>query len=463
MFRLTNDDRAFYRRTLAIALPIVIQNGISNLVSLLDNLMVGQVGTLEMSGVSIANRFIFVFNLTLFGAVSGAGIFTAQFHGSEDHKGVRETFRYKLMICTALVLVGMLVILGFSGPLMNLFLTGEGDPADAALIRENGMEYLSIMLIGLLPFGLSTAYSGTLRETGESVVPMAAGIAAMLTNCVLNYVLIFGKFGAPVLGVNGAAIATVVSRFVELSVVAIWAHTHTDRCKFLPGTYRSFRIPKKLLGQIVRKGTPLLVNELMWSIGVATLDQCYSTCGLHVVPALNISSTIYSLTSVVFMSMGNTVGILMGQLQGAGLSTGELKSKNRKLISVAVGSCLIFGGILAAVSGAFPKLYNVEDDVRKLASGMILVSAVLMPAHAYANAAYFTLRSGGKTIVTFLFDSCYICLVSVPVAFCLSRFTSLSILPLYIICQSVELMKCVVGYFMLHSGMWIQNLTKLEA
>ena len=462
MFRLKQEDKAFFRHTMAIALPIIIQNGITNLVSLLDNIMVGQVGTLQMSGVSIANRFLFVFNLTLFGAVSGAGIFTAQFHGSDDHKGVRDTFRYKLVICMAIAVLGIGVFLGFGSQLMDLFLKGEGSPEDAARIREYGMQYLHIMLIGMIPFGIANAYAGTLRETGESVVPMAAGIAAMLTNCALNYVLIFGKLGAPVMGVNGAAVATVISRFVELGVVAVWAHTHTARCRFLAGAYRSMRIPGALLGQIIRKGTPLLVNEMLWAAGMATLDQCYSTCGLHVVPALNISSTIYSLASVVFLSMGNTVGIIMGQLQGANRPVPELREKNRKLVLLSVESCLVFGVLLAGLSGVFPRLYNVEEDIRALATGMICVGAALMPVNAYANAAYFTLRSGGKTGVTFLFDSCFVCLVSVPVAYCLSRFTNLSILPLYLICQALDIFKCVVGFFMLRSGMWIQNLTKLD-
>ena len=312
-------DRAFYRRVLGVAVPIMIQNGITNFVSLLDNIMVGQVGTIPMSGVSIVNGLVFVFNLCVFGACSGAGIFTAQFHGFQDDRGVRHTFRFKLFICLLLSALGMAIFLLGGQGLIGLYLQGEGDALTAAKAMEYGLKYLRIIIWGFLPFALCNAYSGTLRETGETVVPMVGGIAAVFVNLFLNYVLIFGHFGAPAMGVEGAALATVVSRFVELILVAGWTHLHPERKPFIRGAYRSPYIPGKLLGSIVVKGMPLLVNEFLWSTGVAILNQCYSTCGLDVVPAMNIATTMSNLSNVVFLSMGNAVGILMGQMLGAGL------------------------------------------------------------------------------------------------------------------------------------------------
>ena len=453
-------DRAFYRRVFGVAVPIIIQNGICNFVSLLDNIMVGQLGNFEMSGVSVVNGLLFVFNLCVFGACSGAGIFTAQFHGSNDQEGVRHTFRFKLLVCVLMPLVGIAIFLLGGDWLIGLYLQGEGDPAEAARILEFGREYLNIMLIGLLPFALSNAYSSTLRETGQTVVPMAASISAVLVNFVLNYVLIFGHFGAPALGVRGAAIATVVSRYVELAVVAVWTHTHGKQAVFIRGAFRSLYIPGGLLRGILVKGMPLLVNEFLWSSGMAVMNQCYSTCGLDVVPAMNISSTIYNLGSVVFLSMGNAVGILMGQMLGAGQSEAEVRDSNRKMIAASVASGVIFGGLMAAVSGLFPLVYNTTDDVRHLATGLICVSALMMPFNSYTNAAYFTLRSGGQTMVTFLFDSCFVWTLCVPLAYCLSRFTAISIIPLYLICQGTDLVKCLIGGAMIHKGGWIRNLTK---
>lgn len=452
-------DRAFYRRVFGVAVPIIIQNGITNFVSLLDNIMVGQVGTIPMSGVSIVNGLLFVFNLCVFGASSGAGIFTAQFHGSQDNEGVRHTFRFKFLICTAIALLGGLIFKVGGTTLIGLYLTGEGDAATAAGALQYGLDYLKVMFWGFLPFALSNTYSSTLRETGKTVIPMVGGIAAVLVNLVLNYVLIFGHFGAPAMGVEGAALATVISRYVELAIVAGWTHLHSDRNPYIAGAFRSLYIPGRLLKSIVIKGMPLLINEFLWASGMAIMNQCYSTCGLDVVPAMNISSTIYNLASVVYLSMGNSVGIIMGQMLGAGTSETEIRDSNRKLITVSVLSGAVFGGFMVCISGLFPAIYNTTDSVRALATQLICVSACMMPFNSYTNATYFTLRSGGQTLVTFLFDSCFVWVCCVPLAFCLSRFTAIAILPLYILCQGTDLVKCAIGAYMLKQGKWIQNLT----
>lgn len=451
-------DRAFYKRVITIVIPIIVQNGITNFVSLLDNIMVGQVGTLPMSGVSIVNQLIFVFNLCVFGASSGAGIFTAQFHGRGDAEGVRHTFRFKFLICAALAVgAGALFFLDGSN-LIRLYLTGEGDAADAAAVLGYGRDYLLVMLWGLLPFALCNAYASTLKESGETFVPMAAGVAAVAVNLVLNYVLIFGHFGAPAMGVRGAALATVISRYAELLLVAGWTHRNAVKHPFIRGAYDSMSIPRPLLRNIVVTGMPLLANELLWSLGVVTMNQCYSTCGLDVVPAMNIAATLGNLAGVVYQSLGVSVGILMGQMLGARHSEEAVRDTNRKLIAFSVASGTCFGLLMALGSGAFSSIYNTTETVRNLARDLILISALVMPFQSFANATYFTLRSGGKTFITFLFDSVFMWVCGVSLAFTLSRFTSLPILPLFALCQMPDVLKCVVGQYMLKKGSWIQTL-----
>lgn len=463
MFKRYIGDRAFYRRVLAIVVPIIIQNGITNFVSLLDNIMVGQVGTLPMSGVSIVNQLLFVFNLCVFGATAGAGIFTAQFQGSGDDEGIRHTFRFKIIICAILTAVGLAVFCLANTPLIRLFLTGEGAASDANAILEYGQGYLEWMLPGLLPFAITSAYAGTLKETGQTFIPMLGGIAATLVNLVLNYILIFGHFGAPAMGVEGAALATVISRFVELGIVAGWTHLNPKKNPFIVGAYRSFAIPGSLLKNIIIKGMPLLANELLWSTGMTFMNQCYSTCGLDVVPALNITSTLFNLTSVVFMSMGAADGILMGQMLGASTPKEEVKDSSRKLIAISVTSGILFGAVTMALSPAFPHIYNTSHAVRALATRLILICALFMPFDAFANAAYFVLRSGGQTYITFLFDSGFVWAVMVPLGFVLSRFTGITILPLYFVCQCANILKALVGSFFLNKGKWIQNLAVNES
>ena len=452
-------DRAFYRHVSAVAIPIIVQNAISTFVSLLDNIMVGQLGTMQMSGVSIVNNLLFIFNLCVFGGCAGAGIFTAQFHGSGDSAGVRHTFRFKLLLCAVLAALGIGIFFWGGDALIGLYLQGDGDPEAAAQALGYGRSYLKIMLAGLLPFALSNTYASTLRECGQTKVPMVSGIAAVTVNLVLNYILIFGHLGAPAMGVRGAALATVISRFVELAIVAGWTHLHPQRCPFIKDAYRSLRIPGGLLWSILIKGSPLLINEMLWSMGMAFLNQCYSTCGLDVVPAINITTVIYDLSCVVFHALGNVVGIIIGQMLGANRSKEELWDTNRKLTALSIAAGTFFALLMIAFSGMFPQIYNTTDSVRQLATQLIIVCACIMPLQAYIFPVYFTMRAGGKTIITFLFDCGSIWLVSIPLAFCLSRLTDIPIVPLYALCNSLDLLKCFIGYFILRKGTWIQNLT----
>ena len=460
MFKKFIGDKAFYRHIAVIAIPIVIQNAITNFVSLLDNIMVGQIGTLEMSGVSIANQLILVFNIAMFGALSGAGIFTSQFFGNGDHEGIRQSFRFKILMSLLMGLSGM-AIFHFAGtPLISLFLQGEGDPSDIQQTLVFGTEYLDIMIWGLIPFAAAMAYSGTLRETGQTTVPMIAGIVAVCVNLVLNFVLIFGHLGAPTMGIKGAALATVISRYVELAIVMVWTHRHSIAHPFIKGAYRSAYIPRWLLWEIIKKGMPLLINEFLFSSALAMLNQCYSLRGLDVVAAMNITSTLRNLTSVVFLSMGSVTAIVIGQMMGADRSSQEVRDTNRKITALTLFSCVIFAAFTMALSGLFPMIYNTTPQVRSLATKLICVIAAAMPFHGYIQVTYFAIRAGGKSWVTFMFDAGFLWVVSVPLAYVLSRFTLMPIVPMYALCLGTEGLKCVMGALLVKSDFWIQNLTR---
>ena len=450
-------DKAFYRKVLTITTPILIQNVITNFVSLLDNMMVGQVGTEPMSGVAIVNQLIFVFNLCIFGGISGAGIFTAQFHGKNDPQGVRHTFRAKLYIALGAVVLFLGIFLSAGDELISLFLHQGEEDLDLAATLFYGKKYLAVMLWQMLPFGIMQVYAGTLRETGETMLPMKAGIVAVFVNLVFNYIFIFGKFGVPAMGVEGAAIATVLARLVECGIIIIWTHTHTQRNPFIVGAYRSFKVPGTLVKQIIKLGFPLLLNEVLWAAGMTILNQCYSMRGLEVVSAVNIASTISNLFFCAFFSMGNAVSIIIGQLLGAG----ELEravDEDRKLIVFAVALCTAVGLVMALLAPAIPEVYNTTEKVKQIASQMLLISAALMPMHAFVNSCYFTLRSGGKTIVTFLFDSGFVYSLCIPLAFYLSRGTAMPIIPMYLCIQLMDLVKSGIGFYLVKKRKWVNNL-----
>lgn len=454
-------DKKFYKYVLAIAVPIIVQNAITNFVSFLDNIMVGQIGTEQMSGVAIVNQLIFVFNLCIFGGVSGAGIFGTQFFGKGDYEGQKYTFRFKLYVCFIIVLIGLLLLGFLDTGLISLYLNDTGTIGDIGLALRYGKEYLRLLLIGLLPFAVSQAYITTIRETGHTFMPMLAGIAAVITNLVLDYVLIFGKFGAPELGVSGAALATVVSRFVECFIVVAWTHRNPDRNPYIRGAYHGFKIPGNILKSILKKGTPLMINEMLWAAGMAVIVQCYAVRGLEVVAAQNISSTITNLFNIVYINLGACISIVVGQRLGAG-KIEEARDMDNKMIFFSVGCCVLVSAVMVLLGGLFPEIYKTEESIKALATKFITVSALAMPLYAFSHCSYFTLRSGGKTMITFLFDSVYTWVILIPFAYILVHFTRLPIVSVFFFVNFSEIIKDVVGFLMVRSDVWLKNIVNVR-
>lgn len=454
-------DKAFYKMVLAIAVPIMIQNGITNFVSLLDNIMVGQIGTEQMSGVAIVNQLIFVYNLCIFGGLSGAGIFTAQYFGQKDDEGIRHTFRFKIWMAVILTALTIGIFLLSGTDLIQMYLNGSSDGGNLAAALQYGESYLKVMLLGLPGFMMVQIYASTLRECGQTVVPMKAGLAAVCVNLVFNYILIYGKFGFPALGVTGAAAATVLSRYVEAAIVLVWTHTNKKENSYIEGLYSTLKIPAGLIRNIIIKGSPLLVNETLWSAAMAALVQCYSVRGLSVVAGLNISNTINNLFNVVFIALGDSVAIVIGQLLGAGKMK-EARDTDNKMIAFSVMCCSAVACFMLLLSPIFPKFYNTDGNTRQLATYFIIIQAVFMPQNAFLHATYFTLRSGGKTLITFFFDSVFIWCVSVPIAYILSRFTQWNVLLIFILVQIGDWIKCVIGFILVKKGVWIQNIIQKD-
>ena len=449
--------REFYATVIALALPLLLQNAISTFVNLLDNLMVGRIGTESMSGVSIVNQILFVYNLCLFGGTGGAGIFGAQFHGRGDHEGVRSTFRFNFMLCMGFTALAALVFSAAPEALIGAFLHETDRTADLARTLAEGRAYMRIMLLGLPAFALTTAYVSILRVTGDNRLPMRASVTAIFVNLVFNYILIYGRLGFPALGVRGAAVATVLSRYVELSLILLGTHGRKTPPEFLRGAYRSMHIDAVLAKDIVRRGLPLLVNEMFWSLGTTMLTQCYSYRGLEAIAALNISNTVSHLFMTVMFTLGNVVGIVLGNLLGA-----EEYDKAREycpqLLFLGFVSCAVMGLVLFIAAPAAPRLYNTSPEIMDLAAGLMRISALFMPAMALTNCSYWTLRAGGRTYITMAFDSVFTWAVAVPIAWTLIHLTSLGLLQVYFMVTAAEIIKLTIGLTLLHKGVWVNNI-----
>lgn len=452
-------DKQFYKSVFSIALPIMIQNGISNIVNMLDNLMVGRIGTEQLSGVSIVNDLMFVYQLCLFGAVSGAGIFTAQYYGQKNTEGVRDTFRIKIIICCVIMVAGLAVFGLGDKTLISYYLHEGSQSGDLAATLGYGHRYMMFMLLSLLPQAAEFVYSSTLRETGETVVPMRASFAAVFINLVLNYILIYGKLGFPVLGVAGAAIATAIARVVQAFIVIYWTHAHRDEKPYIKGAYATLLVNGGLVRKVCATGLPLVINESLWSIGIVLQKQSYSTRGLAVVAGLNINSTFFNVFSICFVAFGDAVAIMVGQMLGAGKME-EAKDTGIKINVFVTFSCMVMGAALFFVAPLLPEVYNTTSEVKDLASDFLRVTGIMMPLFGLCHSLYFTIRAGGRTFLTFLFDSAFLMAIGVPLAFILTRYTSLGIVTVYAICEGTALIKVFIGFAISASGIWMRNIVE---
>ena len=449
--------KSFYKMTLSIAVPMMVQNLISNFVNLLDNVMVGSLGTEEMSGVSIVNQLFFVFTLALFGAVSGAGIFTSQFHGKNDHDGIRYTIRFKTITVILLTVIAILIFIFAGDFLIGLYLHDSDSTENLELTADIARKYLNIIILGLFPFAISNIFSSTLRETGQTVIPMVTGFVAVFTNCALNYILIFGKFGAPALGAEGAAIATVISRYVECAVFITYVFIKRKAYPFFKGAFKSLYIPKQLFKNVTARGLPLLFNEFLWAAGMSALSMSYSLHGIAVVAGYSISSTVVNLLSISFQSLGASISIIVGKLLGASKFDEAIKTV-KKMFAFTLFASVIVGISIFIASNPILLLYNTSDESKNYAEFFMKTVAIITPINAFAHASYFTLRSGGKTFITFLFDSVFLLGFVVPFAFALYYLGHLSIFIIFPVVQATDIIKDIIGFIFIKKKVWVNNI-----
>ena len=450
MNRILTRDPHYYRDLLHLSIPVALQNLITFLVSFADNLMVNALGDAAVSGVYMGSQIQVLLQMFISGIGGAVIIIGAQYWGRHDTRNIRRIVSIGLRFAFVVGALLTLVCLVAAEPIIRIF-------TDDPTVIPSGAVYLRYMCVSFVFFCMTQVLLASMRCVEPANIGMYISALSLLVNVGLNYVLIFGKLGMPALGVRGAAIATVLSRFVELAVIAGWTHAHAARNRFVHGVYRKIHIPGRLAKQIFAKGMPLMYNEILWAAGTAILNQCYSMRGLEAVAATNISSTIFNVFNVVYMALGVAVGIVVGQKLGAG-EMEEARETDTRMIVFAVLSCLGLGVLLFATAPLFPAIYNTTDEVRALATNLMRVSASFMPMYAFLHTCYYTLRSGGKTVITFFFDSGFIWVCSMPLAFCLARFTSVPLVTMYALCQGIELIKCVIGFILVKKGVWLHNL-----
>ena len=450
------DNMGFYRYLLGITVPIMLQNLITNIISLVDNIMVGRLGTEEVAAVAIVSQILVIYTLTLFGTVSGAGIFSTQYFGKGDYEKLRYTIRYKALAGLLITAVMCVVCIAFEDGIIGAYLS-DGEYADCDLDKTLALAkgYLRIVMIGFIPGAVTQVISGTLSESGNTVTPMIAGFVAIITNTVLNYFLIFGIGFFPEIGVTGAAVATAVSRFAELGFLLWYVIRHINSYAYFKTALKGVYIPKDEIRKILLKGIPLIVNEFACSLGMSLVTLSYSAYGIAVIAGRNIAGTVVALFDTAFRAFGYSVGLIAGRRLGAGMfeeAVSEVKKTNAFAVVVSVFTAVpVF-----LLSGMIPGLYNVSEESKEMAVFFMRLSAVFMPINCFANSLYFTMRAGGKMLTTFLLDGGFLLFVSVPVAFGLCGVLPVELLAVLINCTTF--IKVIAGLVLFNKKVWVNKL-----
>ena len=448
---------AFYKSTLAIAVPIMLQQLIQSLVSLVDNFMVAGLGDVSMSGVNVAGQILFVFMVFLNTVCMTGGIFMTQFFGAGDREGMGQAFRFKLVMGLAAFVPYFLVTIVFPRAVMSLMLIGN---TQADLILNEAVKYMHIMFLMGIPYTISVCIATSLRDMGQVKIPLYVTMAAMLTNAVLNWVLIYGHFGLPRMGVRGAAYATVIARAFEF-ILFIVVYSRLKPA-FMIRLADFFRINGKLFRETLKKGALILFCEMVWVFSETITTAVYNgRGGADVVSGMAAGFSIANLLFVAFGGIYSATGVILGKSLGAGKLEKARTEKTWLLSGAAVFGLFVmlfgFGTTLIV-----PVVYGrLSASAVKICWDMVTLIAILMPFWLYMNTQQAIARAGGDTAMGFYVDGLLTLFVMIPMVLLLGKYTLIGPVMMYACVKVIDLMKVVIFHFWLKRERWLKNLTKV--
>jgi putative MATE family efflux protein len=444
------DDRRFYTDLFTIALPIMLQNLINSLVNILDTIMIGRLGTVEIAAVGLGNNFFFFYTMVLFGICSGAAIFTAQFWGKHDVSGIRKNMGLCLLLGMTLGALCTVAAAVWPYPILRVYSRDEA-------VIEVGATYLRTLSPSFLPYAVSFAFIITLRSVERVRLTVISTVIALSVNLTLNYLLIFGCGPLPALGVKGAAVATVVARFTEVALLV--GVSYARRYVFVGAAREFLAFSRDFVARFFRITLPVIVNEVFWSLGVSVQNIIFARTHTDAIAAFNITSTISQLTWVFFIGLGNGVAVLIGKKIGAG-DEATARTYAWRIIRfaplMAVGAVFV----LLPLSQALPFVFNVNETVLRNATLLLIVLSVSYPCRAVNMAMVVGIcRAGGDTVFSGVFDVAFMWVVSLPLAAVASFVLHAPVWVIYGCICTEEPLKMLVNLWRFKSGKWLHNVT----
>ena len=451
MINLFKGDKDFYIKLVSLALPIALQNFIMSALNMVDTVMIGQLGEVEIASVALANQIFFLLTLLLFGISSGASIFNAQFWGKKDIPNIRRILGLSVLCSSSAAAVFTAAAFFTSRQLLAVFST------DTQVIGM-GSSYMRIVCLSYIMTAVSFCYSSALRSTGNVKLPMLVSMFALGINTFLNYLLIFGKFGFPMLGVEGAAIATVIARLVEMTLILLAVYSK----RLVPAASIKELLDIKLgfIKMYFKTALPVIMNEVLWSTGVTLYSVAYARMGTGVIASINISSTVERISLVLFFGISSACAVMVGNKIGEGdENTASLYARRLAVLGPALG--ILFGTGVIISSGWILSIYNVSAAVYEDARRVLSIFGIVMAFKVFnVINVVGILRGGGDTKFGLFIDTAGIWLISVPLAFLGGLVWSLPVYIVYALVNLEEVFKIIFGIRRLASGKWVNNLVQ---
>lgn len=441
--------KAFYKSVIVIALPIMAQQFVTSFVNLIDNVMIGSVGSVALTSVTVANKFYLIFNSTLFGLCGASGIFIAQYFGAKDHRKCQEVFDANMLFSLLSGLLFTLMVIFIPVQILQLF---SKTPA----IVDSGLSYLNFIKYSYLPYAVSMTCMMALRSVGINKIQLKIGILTVATNTCLNYILIFGHFGFKPMGVEGAAIATLIARLVEMVIylILLLKRKHYFRLDI----NGMFHLNKDLISRLMIKALPLTINEIMFSLGNAMIFKSYIRTDEFLVAAISVVDTVMNIAFIIFGGLSSAVAIMIGNKLGAN-ELEEARENSLKLIVFGAMVAVVISAILISFSGLIPKIYNLEPEINQAITTMLCIKSLMIPFYVINVCIFFVLRAGGDAASTLMMDSGFLWGASVLFSTLLSIFTPIPLIPLYAIIESLDIFKLFVASYFYRKGHWVRNMT----
>lgn len=442
------NDKKFYKTLLILAFPIMIQNILMSSLSMIDTMMVGALGDIPVAAVGIGNQVNFLVQLFMLGIVGGTSIFISQFWGKKDKHNIKKTVGVSTLSSCIVGIIGTIIVLIFSKYIAGIFSKDQ-------FVIQNVVSYLRIMAFSYIINAITVSLAFSLRSIEDSKSPMIVSAIAVLTNIILNYILIFGKFGAPQLGVIGASIATVIARYIECVLLIYIA----SKNPIFKGDIKEFKdFDFLFIKEIYRSVIPVLLNEICWGIGNFLYSVAYGQIGTTAMASIQICNNIQNIFMVFGFSLASASLVMVGNQVGAGDEKCAKEYGNKfTILSVLIG--IVMGSAMMLSSSFMMQIFNVSTEVKRYSALILNVFAFLAPIRMLNLVVIVgVLRGGGDAGYALKAEAIPMWLIGVPMAFLGAVFLGLEVHIVMILVSIEEIVKFTFCAVRLKNGKWIKSL-----